>query len=252
MSRPAPPVPDSPPRGFDLTINKVLAGALAAATAAVIGSLLGAAGTVVGAAVGSMASTVATAVYLSSLERTAHTVRTRLAPRRNGPADDPADADAGAEPVEDDAADADAGPAVDDPEDEDEVAPVPPPPSRRWRSAVIGTVLAFVIGVGVITGLEFVKGSTITRSEPGTSLQQVVAPAPATDQEEGTEDGTTEDESSTDGSTDTTDAESTDTPDNDERSEDESGTPSTDDETTDEPATPTAGTDGAAATSRPR
>ena len=57
----------SQPPAPDLTVNKVLAGAGAAITAAVLGSFFGVAGTVVGAAVGSVASTIATSLYERSL-----------------------------------------------------------------------------------------------------------------------------------------------------------------------------------------
>jgi hypothetical protein len=47
----------------DLGVNKLIAGAGAAATSAILGSFFGAMGTVTGAAVGSIASTVVTSVY---------------------------------------------------------------------------------------------------------------------------------------------------------------------------------------------
>ena len=67
---------------MDLTINKVIAGAGAAATSAVLGSFFGAMGTVTGAAVGSIASTMVTAFYEHSLNRTKDTVAARLRARR--------------------------------------------------------------------------------------------------------------------------------------------------------------------------
>src|SRR3954471_10809191 len=71
------PVAD-PPKPADLTVNKVLAGAGAAATSAVLGSFFGAGGTVLGAALGSVVSTLATAIYQHSLDRTRETFRARI------------------------------------------------------------------------------------------------------------------------------------------------------------------------------
>src|SRR4051795_11636587 len=96
---PRPPVPRSPGGGptestqsaeqparkGDLTVNKVIAGAGAAATSAVLGSFFGALGTVAGAAIGGIASTVATSLYEPSLNRTRPTVA-RLRSRRRAPA----------------------------------------------------------------------------------------------------------------------------------------------------------------------
>src|SRR3954452_4163253 len=103
---PRPPVPRSPggehtrsrqsaeqpARKVDLTVNKVIAGAGAAATSAVLGSFFGAMGTVAGAAIGAIASTLATSLYEHSLNRTRDTVAARLRSRRHASAvGDPAD-----------------------------------------------------------------------------------------------------------------------------------------------------------------
>ena len=71
------PVAD-PPAPPDLTVNKVIAGAGAAATSAVAGSFFGAAGTVLGAALGSVVSIIATTIYQHSLDRTRDTVKARI------------------------------------------------------------------------------------------------------------------------------------------------------------------------------
>lgn len=134
----------------DLTVNKVLAGAGAAATAAVLGSYLGAAGTVAGAAIGSVASTVATTLYQRSLDRTRDTVVARIrpvVPGQRGPAD--------AETVV--------------------LAPVPPP-RRPWRRAVAGAVVVFVLGLLAVTALEWANGSSLTTDRTGTSVGRVVSP----------------------------------------------------------------------------
>src|SRR5947208_3747193 len=88
----ATPEPEAPaPTKVDLTLNKVIAGAGAAATSAVLGSYFGASGTVAGAALGSVASTVATTFYQHSLDRTRDTVlaRVRLTGRRTDLSDTP-------------------------------------------------------------------------------------------------------------------------------------------------------------------
>ncbi|MDL5157582.1 hypothetical protein [Actinomycetospora termitidis] len=61
-----------------LTIPQIVAGALAAATAAILGSFLGVIGTIGGAAAASVISTVGAALYQRSLERTRDAVKSRL------------------------------------------------------------------------------------------------------------------------------------------------------------------------------
>jgi hypothetical protein len=129
----------------DLSVNKVLAGAGAAVTAAVIGSFFGVAGTVLGAAIGSVASTVATSLYELSLNTTRDRIRARLI--------------AGGNP---DVA-------------EDRPEPPQPRPWGRWFGA---TALVFLLGMLVVTGVEFVKGSSIAGT-PGTSVGRVLEPSTA-------------------------------------------------------------------------
>ena len=73
---------EQPARKVDLTVNKVIAGAGAAATSAVLGSFFGALGTVAGAAIGAIASTMATSLYEHSLNRTQDTVAALRSRRR--------------------------------------------------------------------------------------------------------------------------------------------------------------------------
>ena len=108
----------------DLSVNKVLAGAGAAVTAAVIGSFFGVAGTVVGAAIGSVASTIATSLY----ERSLNTTRDRIRARLN------------------------AGGGVDV---EERPEPPAPRPWARWAGV---TAMVFLLGMLVVTGFEFVEG----------------------------------------------------------------------------------------------
>ena len=59
----------------DLTVNKVIAAAGAAATSAVLGSFFGAMGTIGGAAIGSVVSMLTTSIFEHSLDRTRDTVK---------------------------------------------------------------------------------------------------------------------------------------------------------------------------------
>jgi uncharacterized membrane protein YeaQ/YmgE (transglycosylase-associated protein family) len=101
---------------------QVIAGALAAVTAATLGSTLGIAGTVLGAGIASVISTVGAAVYLRSI-RGVHA--------RTG---------------------------------------------RRWPVVAAGGVLAFVLGMLVITGVEWARGSQLSGGE-GTTIGSLVRPA---------------------------------------------------------------------------
>jgi hypothetical protein len=68
------------------------------------------------------------------------------------------------------------------------VPPVPPddrpsgPPqarSRPWGRMIGATVVVFLLGLAVVTGLEWIKGSTLTAGQSGTSVGRVLAPQPA-------------------------------------------------------------------------
>ena len=156
----------SQPKAPSLTINKVLAGAGAAVTSAVLGSFFGVAGTVVGAAVGSVASTVATTIYERSLDLSRDRILARLrAGSAEGGAPDGGSSDGGS---------SDGGGAG---------PPDRPPWRRRGLLGLLGaTVLVFLLGMGVVTGVELVKGSSVAGT-PGTSVGGVLAPAPTTDPE---------------------------------------------------------------------
>lgn len=185
------PAPDTvatevvPPRAPDLTVNKVLAGAGAAATSAVLGSYFGAAGTVTGAALGSVASTVAATLYQRSLDRTRETLVARIRiPRGRGVGG--ADGSTAAPRLSDTTVPIPRLPS----EDETmrlRVEPVPAPPGgRRWGRWLGATVLVFVVGLLVVTGLEWARGSTLSTDRSGTSVGRVldpgspdVAPTPA-------------------------------------------------------------------------
>jgi hypothetical protein len=164
------------PNVSGLTINKVLAGAGASATSAVLGSFFGAAGTVTGAALGSMVITLATAVYNHSLDRTRDTVAARIkhsgghSVEKRVEAAAPRGVPAGK-----------TGPAVDFTTPEEPPGPVTRP-KQRIAVLAAATVLLFALGMGVVTGIELIKGSTLTRGQNGTSIGQLIkgGGAPAT------------------------------------------------------------------------
>jgi len=172
----------------DLTVNKVLAGAGAAATSAVFGSYFGAAGTVAGAALGSVVTTLATTMYQRSLDRTREIALQKVKLPGRG------DTKVLAEPVD---------PLATIPLQRGSArAPLlepvlPAAPKRAWLTrkrvlvAVGSAVAAFLIGLLVITGVEWVKGSPISGGESGTSVSRVVTGGTAADT------GTTETEEST-------------------------------------------------------
>jgi hypothetical protein len=186
----------------ELTVNKVIAGAGAAATAAAFGSFFGAGGTVTGAAIGSVVTTIGAVVYQHSLDRTRDTVRSRirlpggrtvdvpgatqvLAPQVPSPRVPPGYTAGGPTrpngygtgpmgpprpyapgPVAPHGA----------PPARVYTAPVAPPPVNRRRVLLATAVaaLAFVLGLLTITGIEFVKGSTLATGQEGTSVGRVI------------------------------------------------------------------------------
>lgn len=177
-----------PAKKPDLTFSKIAAAAGAAATSAVAGSYLGAAGTVAGAALGSVVTTIATTMYQRSLDKTRETVLQRVKlPGKDGAAD----TTVLAEPVD---------PLATIPlqRDGEIVAPVLPAEDRRrwftrkrvWVTAAT-TVIAFAIGLLVITGVEWAKGSPISGGDSGTSVGRVVTGGSAPAEESTTDESTT-------------------------------------------------------------
>ena len=162
------------PTKRDLTVNKVVAGAGAAATSAVLGSYFGAMGTVGGAALGSVFSAVVTWLYQHSLDKTRDTVKARVklpggrtvkvasttevpAPRAAG---DGSTTRVFVTPGDQATEVISAVPAVD----------AGAPKSRRRLLVMTGfTVAVFAIGMLAITGLELVKGSPLNTSSSSTS-----------------------------------------------------------------------------------
>ena len=174
----------APAKAVDLTVNKVLAGAGAAATSAVLGSFFGATGTVTGAALGSVASTVATTLYQRSLDRTRDTIlaRVRITPgRRTDLSDTPTVQLTAPTPT-------DPGESA---TTQLQVEPVLRRPRRFWIYAA-ATVVVFAIGLLVVTGLEWAKGASLTTGQPGTSVGRVLTPPAADHEDESTSEPTSE------------------------------------------------------------
>lgn len=146
-----------------IRISQVLAGALAAITAAVLGSTMGVAGTVIGAGLASVVSTVGGAIYLRSIQRTRQSVRTVRAKvvGRNGTtsvllADLPEE-------------------EKDEPTEEPEETQPPAERRLRWPVLVAGSVLAFALGMLVITGVEWIRGEPLSGGS-GTTVGDVFRP----------------------------------------------------------------------------
>jgi hypothetical protein len=137
----------------DIKLSQLIAAALAAITAAFLGSRLGVAGTVIGAGVASIVSTVAGALYQHSLDRTGHSVRSRVTQARTGQLDNPAD------------------PVASTVEETVLVRPPTAPRRRpRWGVAAALTALVFVIGMGAVTGVELLKNGPISGGDNGTTI----------------------------------------------------------------------------------
>src|SRR5437016_2727792 len=78
---------DDPPK-FELSVVQLIAGCLAAITAAVVASRLGVAGTLIGTAVASVVAPVGAALYTLSIRKT-HARLQNLRPHEEGPAAEP-------------------------------------------------------------------------------------------------------------------------------------------------------------------
>lgn len=171
---------DPPPKAnkFDLSVTKIVGGALAAMTAAAIGSRLSVAGTVIGAALASVVAAVGSSLYTASLKHTQQKVRTVFSGRVG---DHGADAVGLPTSVE-----------TRSPTDDVTSAYAPAQPSAPgWASAgavqptanvkkadinvkgiVIGALAVFAIAAAVLTGFELISGHALSGGK-GTTITQV-------------------------------------------------------------------------------
>ncbi|MEX5718851.1 hypothetical protein [Geodermatophilus maliterrae] len=137
---------EKPPR-TQLSATQVVAGALAAVSAAVLASFFGVAGTVIGAALVSVVSTTGSAVYSASLSRTTERlrkVRTQIGGRPSATADAAGD-DTATRVL----------PAHLDPR---RAAPASRPllARVRWPRVAAYTAAVFVLAMAVVTGIELI------------------------------------------------------------------------------------------------
>lgn len=199
----------------DLQFNKIVAGAGAAVVTAVLGSFLGAIGTILGAALGSIITTVATTFFQKSIDTTrAHVtdkgqkLRERRTARQQGAAAWQAAA-------------AESGNGVAGPGSQETVRIDPsalggttaaPSSGSRWTLrkmsrkqvlwSAVAALLAFGLAMFLVTGIEWVKGSTLTGGHSGTSIGNVANGTPTQQQEQKKDDenanrGTSTSESAT-------------------------------------------------------
>jgi hypothetical protein len=138
-----------------LRVPKLLAGALAAVTAAVVASFFGVAETLIGAALGSVLVALSEALYSRSLA-SAHTLARRSLLRRVGT----------------------------EPATSEDAASTAQPQPLGWRQVAVAAVAAFGLAIGAITGLEAVAQRPLAslvgsrpRQAASTSVWVVVAKA---------------------------------------------------------------------------
>jgi hypothetical protein len=186
------------PETQSVRMSQVMAGAMAAVTAAVLGSTMGFAGTVAGAGLASVVTTVGGALYLRSIQRTKQgvaTVRDMVVARAGAtsvtlaeerPATEAEAAEAGlaapgepGEPGEDTGDPGTAEPAEsaagEDSGERTEIVPAAAPARRklRWPALIAASVLAFVLGMVVITGVEWLRGEPLSGGD-GTTIGRIV------------------------------------------------------------------------------
>jgi hypothetical protein len=146
------------PNRIEIKPSQVLAGALAAVTAALLGSRLGSVGTLTGAAVGSAVTTTASTVYLGSLERAKTAVASTRLRLPTGAHRTATGTDGGTDG---------------DPPTAKDAAPRSRSHLAVWGLAAAGALAAFALALLVITGLEGIRGTRLSGGS-GTTLGQVV------------------------------------------------------------------------------
>ena len=178
--------PETKESKLDLSLTKIVAGALAAMTAAALGSRLSVAGTILGAALASVIAAVASALYTASLKHTQDKVRT-VWTGRAGDADVPTTIEVTDTHHRPESAWAPAQPSV--PQWD---APLPPPVRKprkplNWKSIVVAALAAFGIAAVTLTGYELISGHALSGGE-GTTITQASEPrsAPAKKKPAGT------------------------------------------------------------------
>jgi hypothetical protein len=134
-----------------IQISKVIAGTLAAVTAAVLGSFLGVAGTLAGAALASVVGSVGTEIFNNSLKRSTKHLQAVAPTFVKAPA-------------------AIGTPEVAAAAEEDNPAhttPVVPRKPIRWKPVTLGAVAIFIVAMGAIFAVEAVAGESISTMTTG-------------------------------------------------------------------------------------
>jgi hypothetical protein len=199
----------------DLTVNKVIAGAGAAATSAVLGSFFGAMGTVTGAALGSVFSAVVTSAMQHSLDKTRDTVKARIKIPGGGTVKVESTTEV---PAPNTVAEGSSTRVFVTPGDQPTqvISAVPavdagPPKSRRRLLLMTGfAVVVFAIGMLAVTGIELIKGSPLNTSSStaqrpgGTSLGSVLGNSGSGSTETSSETATTSETTSEESTTEAT------------------------------------------------
>ncbi len=169
--------PETKASKLDLSLTKIVGGALAAMTAAALGSRLSVAGTIVGAAMASVIAAVAGALYTASLKHTQDKVRT-VWTGRTGESDVPTTIEA---------TDTHHAPTSDWAPAQPSVpqwgAPVPAPVRKprkpvSWKSIVVAALATFGIAAVSLTGYELITGHALSGGE-GTTITQASEPRQA-------------------------------------------------------------------------
>ena len=177
------------PRRLDLSATQLIAGALAAMTAAVIGARLGVGGTVTGAAVGSLVAGVAGSLYTTSLRHTKDRIHSVVVGRVGDT--QVAVAEVSADTLTDVTRSDQAGWSWDDPSATTPLPAAMAPasaapvateaevgasgrPGRRvpWKPILASSAAVFALAVAGITGFELVSGQSVSGGE-GTTITQV-------------------------------------------------------------------------------
>lgn len=125
-----------------LNASKVTAGGLAAATAALLGSYFGVLGTVGAAAATSVVTAVSTEIYQRSLARTASRLRGQGGYPRG--------------------------------ERTPTARPGPPAPRSVLPGVVIGSLVIFAVGVGLVSVGEYARGTPLSGGSGGTSIGELL------------------------------------------------------------------------------
>lgn len=196
---------------FGLSLPQILAGALAAASAAYASSWLGVTGTVIGAAVMSAVASVASVLYGRSIEHSSERLRAAM-PMRSLASVGAASGVAGdtivLRAVDADSADHDTResllpddempPADDEAGERDTSSDILKEPSARpriqWRTVAASAAAMLVVALGILTGMELLAGGAASVTGAGGDRKPTIVKIIQGD----SDGGTTDDEPGTD------------------------------------------------------